>query len=132
MPTLEERIGDIHAVMDAEGVQRASILGISEGGMMAQLFAAMHPERVDRLILATSLVGESARDRLQAYAKEPIDPLEEVLGRVVHMIDTWGREPEAFVDLFCPSLADDPRVRAMGGAFPAPDCESGRHQAPTG
>lgn len=62
-PTLEERIGDINAVMDAEGIKSASILGVSEGGLMAQLFAAIHPERVDRLILSNSVAGPSGRDQ---------------------------------------------------------------------
>jgi pimeloyl-ACP methyl ester carboxylesterase len=54
-PTLEQRIDDIEAVMDAEGLARAHILGLSEGGLMAQYFAALHPERVDRLVLANSM-----------------------------------------------------------------------------
>src|SRR5262245_25290424 len=53
-PTLEQRIEDISAVMDAEGLERASVLGISEGGVMSQLFAAMCPERVDRLVLVST------------------------------------------------------------------------------
>src|SRR2546422_3198194 len=46
-PTLEQRIDDIKAVMDAQGLERARVLDLSEGGMMGQLFAALHPERVD-------------------------------------------------------------------------------------
>src|SRR5262245_56445313 len=55
-PTLEQRIGDISAVMDAEGLDRASLLGLSEGGMMSQLFAAVCPARVDRLVLVDTHV----------------------------------------------------------------------------
>jgi pimeloyl-ACP methyl ester carboxylesterase len=40
LPVLEERIQDITAVMDAEGVEKASLIRLSEGGLMAQLFAA--------------------------------------------------------------------------------------------
>ena len=50
-PSLAERIADMTAVMDAVGWDRASVLGVSEGGVMGQLFAAEFPERVDRLIL---------------------------------------------------------------------------------
>jgi class 3 adenylate cyclase len=104
-PTLAERIGDIHAVMDAEGVERACLLGLSEGGVMAQLFAAMHPERVDRLVLVNSAFGLSAIEQLQAYrhSDEPVHTLDEVLGRIWHVVETWGREPEVMVDLFAPS-----------------------------
>jgi pimeloyl-ACP methyl ester carboxylesterase len=51
LPTLEERIDDVRAVMDAVGVDRANLFGISEGSAMAALFAATHPERVSRLVL---------------------------------------------------------------------------------
>jgi pimeloyl-ACP methyl ester carboxylesterase len=49
--TLEERIDDIRAVMDAAMSQRAHILGVSEGGSMACLFAATYPERTRSLLL---------------------------------------------------------------------------------
>ncbi len=45
VPTLEERIEDVRAVMDAAGSERAAVLGISEGGPMCALFAATYPER---------------------------------------------------------------------------------------
>jgi len=50
MATLEERTDDIRAVMDAEHIERATILGVSEGGSMACLFAATHPDRTRSLI----------------------------------------------------------------------------------
>ena len=49
--TLEERMDDVRAVMDAAGSERAAIFGSSEGGPMALLFAATYPERVSSLIL---------------------------------------------------------------------------------
>ncbi len=49
--TPEARIDDLRAVMDAAGVARAVVLGHSEGGTLAALFAALHPERVERLVL---------------------------------------------------------------------------------
>jgi class 3 adenylate cyclase len=51
MATLEERTDDIRAVMDAVGVERAHLLGISEGGSMACLFAATYPQRVNSLVI---------------------------------------------------------------------------------
>ena len=47
-PRLEERVEDLAAVMDAAGSERAAVLGVSEGGAMAMLFAAQHPERTPR------------------------------------------------------------------------------------
>jgi class 3 adenylate cyclase len=49
--TLEERADDIRAVMDAAESDRAAILGISEGGSMGAVFAAMHPERTRCLVI---------------------------------------------------------------------------------
>jgi pimeloyl-ACP methyl ester carboxylesterase len=51
IPTLEERMDDLHAVMDAVGCHRAALIGISEGGPMCLTYAAMHPERTIALIL---------------------------------------------------------------------------------
>jgi class 3 adenylate cyclase len=45
IPTLEQRMDDLRAVMDAAGSERATVLGISEGGPMCALFAATYPER---------------------------------------------------------------------------------------
>lgn len=56
MPTLEERIDDVRAVMDAVGSQRAALLGISEGGSLCALFAATYPERTSALIMCGTFV----------------------------------------------------------------------------
>ena len=50
LPTLEQRMDDVRAVMDACGSTRAALLGISEGGPMCALFAATYPERTAALI----------------------------------------------------------------------------------
>jgi class 3 adenylate cyclase/pimeloyl-ACP methyl ester carboxylesterase len=50
-PTLEERADDVRAVMDAVGLERTALLGISEGSMMSVFFAAAHPDRVSHLML---------------------------------------------------------------------------------
>jgi class 3 adenylate cyclase/pimeloyl-ACP methyl ester carboxylesterase len=49
--SIEDRTRDVLAVMDAAGSDRASVVGISEGGPMALTLAATHPERVHRLVL---------------------------------------------------------------------------------
>jgi pimeloyl-ACP methyl ester carboxylesterase len=50
-PTLEERMDDVIAVLDAVGSEAASILGVSEGGCLAAALAATHPHRVSSIIL---------------------------------------------------------------------------------
>lgn len=51
LPGMDQRMDDIRAVMDAAGVKRAAVLGISEGGSLAALFAATHPDRCQALVL---------------------------------------------------------------------------------
>jgi pimeloyl-ACP methyl ester carboxylesterase/DNA-binding CsgD family transcriptional regulator len=50
-PSMEARMDDIRAVMDAVGSQRAALFGISEGGSLSLLFAGSHPERTRALVL---------------------------------------------------------------------------------
>jgi pimeloyl-ACP methyl ester carboxylesterase len=52
LPTLEERMDDVRAVLEAAGSERAAVLGASEGGNLSILFAATYPERVRALVLA--------------------------------------------------------------------------------
>lgn len=60
--TFEERMDDVRAVMDAAGVARAALVGVSEGGAMCTLMAAMHPDRVTKLVLlAAACPGVFAR-----------------------------------------------------------------------
>ena len=62
--TLEERMDDVRAVMDAAGSERAALFGSSEGGAMSVLFAATYPQRAQALVLygsyarATHLLSE--------------------------------------------------------------------------
>lgn len=51
LPTLEQRMDDVRAVMDAATSKRAALFGVSEGGPMSVLFAATYPERTDALVL---------------------------------------------------------------------------------
>jgi len=51
LPNLDQRMDDFRAVMDAAGIERAAIMGSSEGGSLAALFAASHPDRCSALIL---------------------------------------------------------------------------------
>ena len=51
LPTMDERMDDVRAVMDAAGSERAAVFGLSEGGSLATLFAAHDPERCRALVL---------------------------------------------------------------------------------
>ena len=84
-PTLEDQMDDVLAVMDAAGSERATLMGSLEGGPLAMLFAATHPDRVSGLILyATFARSRWAPD----YDWPPSD--EERRLRVEAAIEQWG------------------------------------------
>ncbi len=55
VPTLEERVEDVRVLMDAVGIEHAAILGESEAGPVAAMFAATYPQRTDALVIYGSL-----------------------------------------------------------------------------
>ena len=75
--TLEERMDDVRAVMDAAGSERAALMGVSEGGPLSILFAATYPERTQALLLIGAEIkeattddwpwGESTREEFESY-----------------------------------------------------------------
>ena len=84
MATLEERIDDIRAVMDAVGIERAHLFGASEGGSMACLFAATYPHRVSSLLIW------GAQARWVATSDHPWGQTREEYDRMLDMIrDDW-------------------------------------------
>ena len=70
IPTLEQRMDDVRAVMDAAGSERAALFGISEGGPMSVLFAATYPERTLALVLYGTIArGTGSRLSVGATAR---------------------------------------------------------------
>ncbi|RPI22253.1 MAG: alpha/beta hydrolase, partial [Actinobacteria bacterium] len=105
LPTLEVRMDDLRAVMDAVGSSQATLLGHSEGGNMCMLFAATHPDRTTGLILAGSY---AVRIRSDSY---PWAPTREE--REAHIEETeraWV-DPDLLRHM-APSRADDPAFRS--------------------
>src|SRR2546421_12097186 len=85
MPTLEERLDDVRAVMDAVSSDRAFEFGISEGGPMSLLFAASYPERTRGLVLYGSFPRIlSTTDYPWGFSPEQVEPILELAER------TWG------------------------------------------
>ena len=58
--TMEDRMDDVRAVLDAVGSREAVVMGVSEGGLLATLFAAAHPERTASLVLVGAEVREES------------------------------------------------------------------------
>ena len=108
LPTLEERMDDVRAVMDAVGSERAALLGHSEGGNMCVLFTATYPERTTALIL----VGCYAkRIRSDDYPWAPT--VEERAQQIEETEATWG-SPEAFRELAPSKVKDQAFQRWIG------------------
>jgi pimeloyl-ACP methyl ester carboxylesterase/class 3 adenylate cyclase len=103
--SIEERMDDVRAVLDAVGSERATLLGFSEGGPIATVFAASHPERVDGLIL----YGTFARYR--EADDYPIGVPAQTIAQHREFFDNWPAE--GFLDIYAPSIADSPAAHAF-------------------
>jgi len=102
--TLEQRMDDVRAVMDAVGSARAALFGISEGGPMSILFATTYPERTTALILYGSYARRSAApDHPFGLADAQWEILFERMER------EWG-SPMG-IDVWAPGAAADPNFR---------------------
>ena len=110
-PTLEQRIDDVGAVMDAVGSERAALLGVSEGGPMSTLFAATHPDRVSALVLHGAM-GRTTEAPDYPWAA-PAEALREATAELIAPF--WGREPEGIAELFAPSFVGDPEAMEFVG-----------------
>lgn len=92
--SLEDWVSDLGAVVDAAGLDRFDLLGLSQGGPVAIAYAARHPERVRRLVL----YGTYARGKLQRTS-DP-EAVEEAEALVALTRTGWGRRNPAFRRLF--------------------------------
>jgi class 3 adenylate cyclase/pimeloyl-ACP methyl ester carboxylesterase len=99
--TLEERMDDLTAVLDAVGAERAALFGVSEGAPMCALFAASHPKRTEALIMYGSYAKGIATEDY------PWAPMQVQADMGAEMIEEeWGTG--VLLDLYAPSMADDP------------------------
>lgn len=109
VPTLETRMDDLRAVMDAAAAPRGVLVATFEAASMAMLFAATYPERVAGLVLFYPLArGISAPEY-------PFAPTEEDYRREFENIrDFWGQTEQAatFLREAAPSVGDDPEIVA--------------------
>ncbi|KQZ79141.1 LuxR family transcriptional regulator [Mesorhizobium sp. Root157] len=105
LPSLEARMDDVRAVMDAAGSGRAAILGASEGAPMAMLFAATQPERVRSLVL----YGGYANFHRWVMSRERLEDFIETAETA------WGSG--ATLQNFAPGRVDDPHFAEWWGRF---------------
>jgi pimeloyl-ACP methyl ester carboxylesterase len=111
LSSLEERMEDLHAVLDAAGSERPALLGVSEGGPMSVLFAATYPDRVAALALyGTFPTGNP--DRLPELA----EPMRRRFAELTAIVDEhWGEG--LAVAWFAPDLGASPTMRRSWGLF---------------
>lgn len=104
LPTLEQRMEDVHAVMDAVGSERAILVGVSEGGPMCSLFAATYPDRTSGLVM----IGTYAkRIRDDDYPWAPTEDQREAFFELMRR--EWGGP--VGIDERAPSMANDEEFR---------------------
>jgi len=110
LPTLEERMDDVRAVMDAAGSERAVLLGVSEGGPMSALFSATYPQKT----LALVMIGTYARRLRDAdYPWGPTPAERELFFEEIQR--TWGGP--VGIDARAPSRAHDPDFREWWATY---------------
>jgi pimeloyl-ACP methyl ester carboxylesterase/DNA-binding winged helix-turn-helix (wHTH) protein len=104
LPTLEQRMEDVRAVMDAVGSERAVLVGVSEGGPMCSLFAATYPEMTTALVM----IGTYAkRVRDDDYPWAPTESERDAFFE--EMTVEWGGP--VGIEERAPTMAHDPEFR---------------------
>src|SRR5437016_12527645 len=120
-PTLEERMDDVRAVMDAAGSERAALLGLSEGVPMSILFAATYPHRVQALVCSGGMARSTwAEDYPWA------SPVKALLESGAELIGPhWGEG--AMIDVGAPSQYGNPESRAWYSRLERASASPGMH-----
>ena len=108
LPTLEQRMDDLRAVMDAVGSAKAAVFGISEGGPLSALFAATYPERTAALIMYGAYIRGDA-DFSGAPTKEEQERKLEMFAK------QWGGVAD--LTIRAPSVANDERFRTWWATY---------------
>ena len=103
--TLEQRMHDVQAILDAVGCERAALFGVSEGGPISLLYAATYPARTSALVLYGSYAKRS-------WAPDyPFGWKDEQWARVFDNFEHhWGTPQSIAVTMYAPSLAGDPEA----------------------
>jgi pimeloyl-ACP methyl ester carboxylesterase/DNA-binding CsgD family transcriptional regulator len=99
--SFEAWIEDLEAVVEAQGLKRFQLFGMSQGGAIAIAYAARHPERVSRLVL----FGAYAKGVLRREVSEQVREEAETLIKLIRL--GWGRDNPAFRQVFTSQFIPD-------------------------
>ena len=108
-PTLEQRMDDVRAVLDAAGSSRAALVGMSEGTPLSILFAATHPERVSALVCSGGMARSTYADDYPwaVPAEALIESGQELI------LPSWG--DGSTIEVAAPSQENNPSSREFFG-----------------
>jgi pimeloyl-ACP methyl ester carboxylesterase/DNA-binding CsgD family transcriptional regulator len=106
--TIDERIEELRAVLDAAGVERAWLGGISEGGVIALAAAHRLPERVEGLVLVSTYSGNAAQGEAAKYGA--LRSRQETRAFFEGVVARWGTETTSTLTDFAPSLRAIPAM----------------------
>ena len=122
-PSLAERMVEIEAVLDEVGSERTALFGVWEGGHMAMMYAAEHPERVSSLVL----YGSAARHTsAPGYPFQPDRATREAA--LLYLIEHWGDPDDSlFVSILAASRVDDLPFRRWFAELQRLGCSPGRY-----
>ena len=95
VPGIDERVDDVRAIFDAEGIEQAHLFAQSEGGPLALLFAASYPGRVKSI----TLHGSAARMMPDEYDRDQQIAVREAFAAV------WGTTESMNIPIFAPSAS---------------------------
>ena len=126
LPTLEERMDDLVAVMDAAGSRRAFLMGISESGPMCILFAATYPERAAGLVLCNTL-ARNVRSDDQPWGAPP--EVYEGFQRAIDELWGTGITPVVFAPRAAPTMRHSSDLGHVSSVGPSAGAPSGRSSA---
>lgn len=110
LPTLDQRLDDVRAVMSAVGSERAVLMGVSEGGPLCTLFSATYPEKTEALVM----IGSYAR-RFEAPDYPWGQTREDATAFCRSILDNWGGP--VGLEARAPSLAADREFRDWWAAY---------------
>ena len=112
--TLETRMDDVRAVMDAAGSERAAVIGLSEGGPMSALFAATYPDRAWALVLWGAMAKQT-RTPDYPWGDDEAEILELIANGPANVSDRPQRL-EANAREACPTASEE-EIKALASAF---------------
>jgi pimeloyl-ACP methyl ester carboxylesterase/DNA-binding CsgD family transcriptional regulator len=120
--TIEDRVDEISAVLNAVGSERAALFGIWEGGQMAMAFAAQHPERTAALVLYGSGPRNTAAPDYDLQYDRALTE-----GALLQLVEHWGDAAAVDLEILAPSRAADPAFRRWFAELQRLACSPGQY-----